>query len=163
MNVFRRVLVPVDGSAASEQALIRAIAIAADQQADIHFVHVIQHRPEQPLLGDAEYAAHVAADILLDHAVQLACEKDLLGTSAVLVTAGRQSSIAQEILCAAVTMAADLIVCGVPGTGACTTLPGGSVAEELAACCRIPLMLEHGHEPARRDEPAPASASVEPG
>ncbi|MFA6229310.1 MAG: universal stress protein [Rhodanobacter sp.] len=143
MNEFTRVLVPVDGSPASERALLRAIAIAADHRAEIHFVHVIQRAQEQASFDDAQHAMHVVGDSLLDHAVALACEQDLLGTSAVLVTNERRRSIAQQILCAADAVAADLIVCGAHGTGSRTSLPHGSVADELVACCRVSLMLEH--------------------
>lgn len=143
MNVFRRVLVPIDGSPASERALLRAIAIAAEQQAEIHFVHVIQRGLEPPSFDDAQHAMHVVGDSLLDHAVALACEQDLFSTSAVLVTNERRRSIAQQILCAAAGVAADLIVCGARGTGSRTTLPRGSVADELVSCCRVSLMLEH--------------------
>jgi len=136
MSVFMRVLVPVDGSPASEQALVRAIAIAADQQAEIHFEDVIQRPREQPLFDDAQHAMHVAGDRLLDHAVALACEQDLLGTSAVLVTNEQHRSIAQEVPCAAAAVAADLIVCGAHGTGSGTTLPRGRVADELVSCSR---------------------------
>ncbi len=151
MNEFRRVLVPVDGSPGSERALLRAIAIAADQRAEIHFVHVIQRGREHLSFDDLQHAMHVVGDSLLDHAVALACEQDLFSTGVVLVTNERRRSIAQQILCAADDVAADLIVCGAHGTGSITSLLRGSVADELVACCRVPLMLEHERPLAQAD------------
>lgn len=156
MKVFRQVLVPVDGSMASELAVLRAIAIAADQQADIHFVHVIQGAPSLPSFDDALHAMHMVGDSLLDRAVGLACERDLMDTSAVLVSNERHHSIAQQILCAAAAVAADLIVCGAHGTGSRTKLPRGSVADELISCSRVSLMLEHEYQLQRAEVPARA-------
>lgn len=154
MKVFRQVLVPVDGSMASELAVLRAIAIAVDQQAEIHFVHVIDGRLEQASFDDAQHAMHMIGDSLLDRAVGLACERDLTSTSAVLVSNERYRSIAQQILCAAAAVAADLIVCGAHGTGSRTKLPRGSVADELVSCSQVSLMLEHEYQLLRADVPA---------
>lgn len=143
VNVFRRVLVPVDGSDGSERALARAIAIAADQQAEIHFVHVIEHTTRQAGFDEDRHAMHMAGDSLLDHAAALACEQGLLGSTAVLVIDERQRSIAQQILQEATLIGADLIICGAHGKGLRTNLPLGSVADELASRCRVSLMLEH--------------------
>ena len=154
MSVFKRVLVPLDGSDGSERALVRAIAIAAEQHAEIHFVHVIERARALAEFDEAEYAMHVVGDSLLDHAVELACERDLLGSSAVLVTNDRRRSIAQQILCEATMVAADLIVCGAHGNGLRMDLPLGSVADELVCHGRFSLMLEH----ARQAEPVAAAA-----
>lgn len=143
MKVFRRVLVPVDGSEGSERALARAIAIAADQHAEIHFVHVIEHTTKSSEWDEARYAMHMAGDSLLDHAVGLACGQGLLGSTAVLVIHERQRSIAQQILLEAAVVGADLIVCGAHGKNLRTNLPLGSVADELACRCQVSLMLEH--------------------
>jgi nucleotide-binding universal stress UspA family protein len=154
MRVFRQVLVAVDGSMASELAVLRAIAIAVDQQAEIHFVHVIHDTLEQASFDDAQHAMHRVGDSLLDHAVGLACERDLIGTSAVLVSNERYRSIAQQILCAAAAVAADLIVCGAHGTGSRTKMPRGSVADELVSRSQVSLMLEHECQLLRADGPA---------
>lgn len=148
MNVFRRILVPLDGSDDSERALLRAIAIAAEQQAEIHFVHVIEGLGALSGFDEVEHAMHMAGASLLDHAVALACEKDLLGSSIVLVTNQMRRSIAQQILCEATIIAADLIVCGAHGMGERTNLPLGSVADELVRQGRFSLMLEHADQAA---------------
>jgi nucleotide-binding universal stress UspA family protein len=148
MNVFRRVLVPLDGSDDSERALVRAIAIAAEQQAEIHFVHVIEGMRALPGFDEVEHAMHMAGASLLDHAVALACVNDLLGSSTVLVTNERRRSVAQQILCEATIIAADLIVCGAHGIGERTNRPLGSVADELVRQGRFSLMLEHADQAA---------------
>jgi nucleotide-binding universal stress UspA family protein len=149
MNVFRRVLVPLDGSDDSERALVRAIAIAAEQQAEIHFVHVIEGVRALPGFDEVEHAMHAAGASLLDHAVALACVNDLLGSSTVLVTNERRRSVAQQILCEATIIAADLIGCGAHGIGERTNLLLGSVADELVRQGRFSLMLEHADLAAR--------------
>lgn len=151
MNRFRRVLVPVDGSDGSERALARAIAIAADQHAEIHFVHVIEHTTTLSGSDEARHAIHMAGDNLLDHAAGLACEQGLLGSTAVLVTDERRRSIAQQILLEAAVIGADLIVCGAHGKGLRMNLPLGSVADELVCRCQVSLMLEHSLQHHRCD------------
>lgn len=143
MCAFRLVLVPIDGSPCSEQAIACAIAIAADQQADIHFVHVISRAPTQRAYNEGEHAMHAAGEKLLDHAVDLACEHDLLGTSTMLATDERHRTVAQQILWAAGAFAADLIVCGSHGTGRQCDAQLGSVAGELALTSHVSLLFEY--------------------
>lgn len=141
MVVFRRILVAIDGSPWSQQATGRAIAIAADQNADIHFVHVIERARMEQAFNQEAFEIHLAGEKLLDEAVDRACEHDLLGTSAVLVTDDRHGTVAQQILWAAGAEAADLIVCGRRGAGQCMDRQLGSVAGELASEGKFPLLL----------------------
>ena len=143
MNVFRRVLVPVDGSAGSERAIARAVAIAAEQKAEIQFVHVIARLGSHQAYDESEHAAHAAGERMLDRAVDRAREHDLLGSSIVLATDDKRRTVAQQILWAAGLMAADLIVCGSHGAGRRLAAQRGSVAEELVSAGKLPLMLEH--------------------
>ncbi|TAL94018.1 MAG: universal stress protein [Rhodanobacter sp.] len=53
MKESRSVLVPIDSSASSDLALARAIAMAVEQQAEIHVVHAIERTPAQPAFGIA--------------------------------------------------------------------------------------------------------------
>ncbi len=143
MGVFTRVLVPIDGSPWSEQAIARAIAIAAAQNADIHFVHVIARVSVWQAGGEIEHAMYVAGEKLLDQAVDRACQHDLLGTSTVLATDERRRTVAQQVLWAAGAVAADLIVCGSRGTGSHRAAQLGSVADELASTSKVSLLLEY--------------------
>lgn len=146
MSVFERVLVAVDGSACSAAAMARAMAIADDQQADVHFVHVIERSRLLAPFEEAERALRAAGEMLLDQAVDAARDKGLLATSALLVTDSKLPSVAGQILKEADAFDADLIICGTHGIGGFKAALLGSVANELACKSTVSLLLERSIE-----------------
>lgn len=146
MGVFERVLVAVDGSSCAAAAMSRAIAIAVDQEAVIHFVHVIERSLMLTPFEETERALNAAGEMLLDQAINAAHEQGLLATSVLLVTDGKLPSVAGQILREAAAFDADLIICGTHGVGGFKAALLGSVANELACKSTVSLLLERSVE-----------------
>ncbi len=156
MSTFKHLLVPIDGSSGADQAIARALALAADQAASVHFVHVIDHarlamtEPMSTMAADLIGAVNAAGEMLLGQAVAQAREHDVPSTQALRVTDGKLPTIADQILEEARAHAVDLIVCGSHGKTGFRAMILGSVAEGLIHRSRdIPLLLIPTQPPRR--------------
>lgn len=164
MSRFRNILVAVDFSQTSDDALAAAVELSRTSRARVHLVHVVQsiHIPYgiEPIAFDfnaylrrsAEAASRQLADIAARHPV----EPGLL-TTTVLTGAP-----AAEIVRYAKEQATDLIVLGAHGHGLIDRLLIGSVAERVArhAPCAV-LMVPHATRRLTSFE-AEAAAGVAP-
>lgn len=146
MSCFRNILVAVDFSQTSDDALAVAAELSRTFQAQVHLVHIVPslHVPYaiEPIAFDfASYAREstaAASRKLLDLAAQHPIERRLL-TIATL-----SGPPATEIVQYAAAHAIDLIVLGAHGHGIVDRLLIGSVAERVArhAPCAV-LMVPH--------------------
>lgn len=145
MSVYRKILVPIDGSATSTRGLIEAIELAKDQGAALRLVHVLDER----ILGlGAEAVVYLGntADLLRETGEQLVAKAQaaaqasgLSPESAVLeITGGRA---AEAIVAEAKRWQADLIVLGTHGRRGATRLVMGSDAEEIVRTAPAPVLL----------------------
>ena len=146
--VFRRVLVPVDGSALAEAILPFVQALAAPLRLEVVLLSVVPRIPPQLVEG--------APEVVVDNMERLREETDAYVTAlAGRVRAGglsvltdvRIGDIPAQILDAADTWEADLIAMTTHGRSGLSRLAFGSVAEEVLRHARVPVFIKRAQEP----------------
>ena len=145
MSLFRKIVVPVDGSAPSDAAVKLAVKLARDQEAKLVFVHVcevakIAAMVSAPAVGvDPSYALeaeHEAGEEALRDAADVAsrgaipCEQCIEDGSSV-----------DTILGVARREGADLIVIGSHGRGGIPRALLGSVTEGVLRHSAVPVLV----------------------
>lgn len=146
--MFKRILVPVDGSDTATHALQEAINLVKDQGAQLRLVHVVD---EVNINLETEYAIKEFVEALhksgrailakaeaLAHAAGIPTETGLLE----LTPMGRH--IADAIIEEAARWPADLIVIGTHGRRGINRLLLGSVAEKVVHGATTPVLLIRG-------------------
>jgi nucleotide-binding universal stress UspA family protein len=155
--MFQRILIPIDGSKTSQQALKRGIALAAEQGAALRLLHV----HEVSVLSDI-YASQTASGLtaapnvkalekfeadlekrsksLLQQATALAEKAGVAKVDGKMVNAGMRKA-ARLIVDDAAKWKADLIVMGTHGRSGFDHLVFGSVAEGVMRSATAPVML----------------------
>lgn len=144
--MFKRILVPVDGSATSNQGLQQAIQLAKDQKATLLLLHVVD---ESPLVQSAVASGGLFTDLLdsltqngkkiLLKSEELARQKRVR-TQTTLVE-NWLGPVADAILKSAKKLRADLIVIGTHGRRGGARLIMGSDAENVVRQSNVPVLL----------------------
>ena len=147
--MYQHILVPVDGSNTSDLAVQEAIKLAANQQAQLRFVHVVENA--SIFWYDEGYIDTVS----LQQAALREAGKNILGkTEALARQAGLTSQttlidadserIARVIVEETKRWPADVIVMGTHGRRGFDHLLFGSVAESVLRIAPIPILLIRG-------------------
>lgn len=143
---YKRILVPVDGSATSRLGLREALGLAKSQGARLQLVHVVDH--QYMVTSGAEmgvYATDLSASLkqagrrLLDNAEALVKRQGLTCSSVLLETAAGPA--ADRIVRQARKWGADLIVMGTHGRRGIRRLVMGSDAEQVLRASPVPVLL----------------------
>ena len=154
--MYRRILVPVDGSAASLLGLKHAIGLAKDQRARLRVLNVVDVLVAAPMMMDAapfdmeDVVTALRADgrKVLDRAAALAARS---GVQADAVQAdSRAQPVSSVILSDAKRSGADVIVMGTHGRRGFNRLLLGSDAERVLREAKVPVLLVRARETARR-------------
>ncbi len=145
MSLFKKIVVPVDGSPPSDAAVALAIRLARDQDARLLFVHVCE---------TAKIAAMVSAPAVgVDPSYALDAEREAgedalrrAGASALAGSVQSESMLedggsVDSIVSIAKRQAADLIVIGSHGRGGIARALLGSVAEGVLRHSDIPVLV----------------------
>jgi nucleotide-binding universal stress UspA family protein len=158
--MFRRILVPIDGSPTSNLGLREAIKIAKDQGATLCLLHVVDEMIVTQAFDGAMYVTPAYIDEFLAALRQegkktLAraekeVKKQAVKCQAVLgETVGHP--VADVIIEQAKKCRADLIVLGTHGRRGITRLVMGSDAEGVVRATRVPVLLvRHRSAPRRK-------------
>lgn len=135
---IQRILVPVDGSKHSTQAVVTAVKIAESFSAEIYFIQVKDvHKPA--------IDAYLADDILLVNdriaqsiikSAQQQVPHNILSYSSILE--GQPGKIISDY---ANEIEANLIIMGSRGLGTLKSVILGSVSQEVLAQSKIPVMI----------------------
>jgi nucleotide-binding universal stress UspA family protein len=149
--MYCNILVPLDGSPFSEQALPLALNIAERAAATIHATLV--HTPIVALYSGSELAADPSLDAMVRerHKAYLAdVVKRLAATGSVQVSpALLEGPIADALVEHAIATRSDLIVMATHGRGPFSRFWLGSVADKLIRRMRMPVLLVRpGEKPA---------------
>jgi nucleotide-binding universal stress UspA family protein len=156
------IMVPLDGSALSEQALPLASRIASSAHATVHLVQV--HAPSYTIeTADLRPGAVPTIDTTLDHEIRagersylaafqrrLSDEHGIKATTALL-----DGPIVEALRRHAAAISADLVVMTTHGRGAVSRFWLGSVADGLVRQSHAPVLLERPHAPPAH-RPAPS-------
>jgi nucleotide-binding universal stress UspA family protein len=145
MSAYRRILVPVDGSATSARGLREALRLARQQRARLFLLHVLD---EYYAFANPE-AASAAEDLV---ALLQRAGRGILARAQARAKAGRVKaqalmpeiiggSAADEIVRQAKKLRADLIVIGTHGRRGVKRLALGSDAEQVVRRSPVPVLL----------------------
>ncbi len=136
--MFKRILVPLDGSALADRALAYAATLAGLSQAEVHLVRAVDTwhlvdgsrsgQKEAELTAEAERALG-AAEAKLRTAGVAASSTVQLGEASAVIAAGQRSQ------------GSDLIVMSTHGRGGLARLAYGSVAERVLRLGECPVLL----------------------
>jgi nucleotide-binding universal stress UspA family protein len=151
--MFRQILVATDLTPVSRSALARAEALARDNRAHLHILHVVPDPARQPWVVEADgidwerlraEARGKGRRALVAATRRLARD---IGLTSIETRAGVP---ADEILDYARRHAVDLIVVGTHGRGPLASVVLGSVAEAIVRHARCPVMIVPPTAPRRR-------------
>jgi nucleotide-binding universal stress UspA family protein len=156
--MYKRILVPVDGSAASMLGLQQAVRFAKDQRAHLRIIHVV----DEAVLAQYPELADTTGQLLeafindgkktLNDAMALARR---LGIRAERVLYQKLlGPLADVILKEAKKWRADIIVMGTHGQSGIRHFFLGSDAETIARSTLLPVLLIHGAPSAKRKRAA---------
>jgi len=142
--MYKRILVPIDGSSTSDRALQEAIKLIDTQPAQLRLVHVVDDLQFLDAEGYVDYAelrelTRTIGRRALTKAEEIAKQADITVESALLDTNGER--IAQVINAEAESWSADLIVIGTHGRSGFSHLLFGSVAEGVVRGASVPVLL----------------------
>jgi nucleotide-binding universal stress UspA family protein len=140
--MYKRVLVPLDGSPLAEGVLPFIVDIAGPLDLEIHLVRVVQPKPPEVVEGsrhvileDVEGRMREADDYLRSVATELAAKGVRVSTET------RRGEPVTEIVAAAQQCGADLIAMTTHGRSGLGRLLFGSVAEAVLRQAEIPVFL----------------------
>ena len=143
--MYRRILVPVDGSETATSGLREAIRLAKDQDAQIRIVHVVD---EFVMTSPNAYGAvmdNVITDLraagksILASAQKLAQDAAIPADTQLIEAFGGHAG--EYIIQTAKDWAADIIVCGTHGRRGLRRIVLGSGAEYLVRRSPVPILL----------------------
>lgn len=143
--MFKRILVPVDGSDTARRGLQAAIRLAKQCSSRIRVVHVVEVAPMLAVAEAGAYVAEVfdamaqAGKKVLDKARAEAERAGLKAES--MVIEDMPHGVAEGIVRDAKKWRADLIVLGTHGRRGMTRLVLGSDAEQVVRLAPVPVLL----------------------
>ena len=155
--MYARILVPVDGSAASAQGLDEAIELARHLKARIRLVHVVEPwvmvTAETMAANVHEFAESIRS---IGAALLKECE-ERVRSAGIEVDVELIESIGgaagECIVNKAKEVNADLVVCGTHGRRGIRRLLVGSDAEYIVRRAPVPVLLVRNQESAAREAP----------
>lgn len=147
MNAYRKIVVAVDGSAASARGLAEAVRLAKSEESALYIVHVVnQPVPHAPPVGappvDLMPMLIEQGRGLLDEAVAQASRDGVAAQAVLLDSPGRTA--ADGIVAEAAKLGADLIVLGTHGRRGLSRALLGSDAEQVVRSAAVPVLLVKG-------------------
>ena len=139
--MYKRVLIPLDGSALAEQALPHAIAQAACFQAELILLKVLESFPHARgmSLGDLERIKQQARTWALEYLERLATDVRQQGITAQAVAIDGRPHV--EIPQFAETNQVQLIVMSTRGQSGLSRWLMGSVADRVVRGATVPVLL----------------------
>ena len=149
--MYKKILVPIDGSETSAKGLLEAQKLAKNQQATIRLIHVINE-----LMVVATYEATIYSgelinalrengQKLLNDARQKVAATGIPVETELLEAHGGQAG--QVIVKDAEQSHADIIVLGTHGRRGLSRLVMGSDAEHVVRLAKVPVLLVRNLEP----------------
>ncbi|MCX7192285.1 MAG: universal stress protein [Proteobacteria bacterium] len=142
--MYKRILVPIDGSATSDRALQEAIKLIDAQPVQLRLLHVVDDLQFLDTEGYVDYAelrelTRKIGERSLAKAREVAQQADITVETSLLEANGER--IAKVIDAEANSWSADLIVIGTHGRSGFNHLLFGSVAEGVVRGATIPVLL----------------------
>ncbi|WP_427914913.1 universal stress protein [Ramlibacter sp. MMS24-I3-19] len=143
--MFKRILVPIDGSATSNKALDLALQIARENDASVRLVHSfdeLAYLATFEVLPPLIEEARRYADEILGDGLKLATNHRVRADARVLEVPGRR--LGDLVAEAAKDFRADLIVVGTHGRRGIGRIALGSGAEQVIRAAPVPVLAVRG-------------------
>jgi nucleotide-binding universal stress UspA family protein len=147
MRKFRRILVPVDGSATSNKALVMALDIARDSDSHVRLIHVVD---ELAYMTGFEASGEVLAIVregaqrVLAEATEIAKSAGVPVETHLIDEPGHR--MGDQVCNEAAEWEADLIVVGTHGRRGMSRLMLGSGAEQIIRLAQVPVLVVRSGE-----------------
>jgi nucleotide-binding universal stress UspA family protein len=144
--VYRRILVPVDGSASSNRGLEHALKLAKDQHARVRLLNVVDEMSVLPMMYGYPNDINTVIDSMRDAGKQVVedgsarAERAHVQVDTVVVEA-KGRVVSDAILEQARKFRADLIVMGTHGRRGLNRMLLGSDAERVLRSTDVPVLL----------------------
>jgi nucleotide-binding universal stress UspA family protein len=152
--MYKRILVPLDGSPAAQRGLKEALSLAKQNEARMQLLHVVGMFISTPVLAGDRYvedipkALHAAGEAILNKAEALVRKQGVAVDIAMLdIARGRA---ADAIVEQAEKWRADLIVIGTHGRRGFDRLALGSDAEKVVRTAPVPVLVVGPGKPSPR-------------
>jgi nucleotide-binding universal stress UspA family protein len=152
--MYRRILVPVDGSTSANQGLQHALKLAKDQHARVRVLNVVDEMAVLPMMYGYPDDISVVIDSMREAGKQIIEDGGALAKRAhvqadTAVVEARGRVVSDAILEQARKFHADLIVMGTHGRRGLNRLLLGSDAERVLRSADVPVLLvkANGVEP----------------
>jgi nucleotide-binding universal stress UspA family protein len=154
--MYRRILVPLDGSATSSRGLREAVGLAKIHKARLRLLNVLDERffvstaEGYPMSNVSELIGSLRAEgqRALDDASKLALKQGVLVDASLVESGGKP--VSDVILDEARKSRADLIVMGTHGRRGINRMLLGSDAERVIRSAPVPVLLIRAEEVKRR-------------
>jgi nucleotide-binding universal stress UspA family protein len=145
--MYKKILVPIDGSETSSIGLTEAIHLAKNQGARIRLVHVVNELlvvlPEAYLnIGPIVDELRRAGNLVLDNSEKTVRSAGVEVDTILIEAMGNQAG--DQIIRQAKEWGADLIVCGTHGRRGIRRIVMGSDAEYIVRHTSVPILLIRG-------------------
>jgi len=153
--MYRKVMVPLDGSSFAEHALPLARAITRFCGAELHLVAVVPPLAEAYTEGVFFGTADLEAEVVARQKAYLARVGHQLEEAVTTSTAVLEGEVAGSLCAHAAAAGADLVVMATHGRGPLARFWLGSVADEMVRHAHLPVLLV-------RPEDGPVNLAAEP-
>lgn len=142
--MYRRILVPVDGSDTSNHALLAALEVAGLKGGQLRLVHGLQAPVAvEELFGEqARQALRTEGLAILQRALAIADAAEVAAETGLLELAGRR--LGEVVADQARSWRADLIVVGTHGRRGVRRAVLGSDAEQIVRLAPVPVLVVPG-------------------
>ena len=144
--MYKRILLPLDGSPLSEQALPHAIAIAECFQSELVLLRVSVPLPRSPTTAEAIFlrAEEATAVLVREYLERVAARVQEHGITVQVITIEGRPHF--QILQYAETNQVDMIVMCSRGQSGLSRWMIGSVADRVMRGANVPVLLVRAHE-----------------
>lgn len=140
--MYDRLLVPTDGSSATQETLAHAFEMAERYGATIHALAVVDERQFSQLDGEQRYETQAALRQNAETAVKRVADRTPAALT--VTTAVREGHPSARITEYADAHETDVIVIGTHGrTGDDAVAPVGSVTERVVKTASVPVFVVH--------------------
>ena len=144
--MYKKILVPVDGSETSTRALVAALQMARDSGGSVRVVHVIEelaqiiaYDPYGAYPGDLAKVMRDSGHKILSDAMAVAQSAGVAAEQQLIEGSGQR--LAEAVLHEAARNKADLIVVGTHGRRGLGRVLLGSGAEQIIRLAPIPVLV----------------------
>ncbi len=147
MSLFKKILVPIDGSSSANKALAYAFKLAQADHADVRLVYCID---ELSLLSSHEYSGEMAqlaresGHKILQDGMALANAAHVKADTRLIDRVGQR--LGESVADAAGDWGADLVVIGTHGRRGIGRVLLGSGAEQVMRMSPVPVLMVRGSD-----------------